>query len=853
MYLCLLPTKTTRFPVAMKKTGPPAFTGLNALRPSRWVRLLCLLMLIPTVSYSQNLTKIMGTVIDRKSKQPIPFVNIFFKGSGIATTTDFEGRYSLETKTPTDTLQAQYMGYENATSGVVKNRFQFIDFELKPVSYELAEVVILPGLNPAEVLLKKVIDHKAFNNPDDFDAYEFEAYTKIQIDANNFTERLKDRGIMKPFRFVFENVDTSIINGKAYLPVFFTETLSEVYYRKNPQTLREIIKATRISGMKNASISSMLGNSYVNANLYKNYIDMFEKNFVSPLANFGLAYYRYYLTDSSFIDHDWCYKLSFKPRRSQELTFTGTLWITDSTYALKKADIRLVGDANVNLINEIVINQDFQRVDSTHFLLASEELVADLNITENSKWTIGFYVHRNSSFRNLRVNERRPDADYNIPNDVVVLDSATQKDDLFWARARHDSLTAEQLSIYHMTDTIQTVPAFKIYKELFTILTTGYKVWGQVEIGPWSSIYSFNEIEGDRIRLGGRTSNKFSTMSMIEAHLAYGTRDRKFKGGADFWYRFKKNPNSGFGMAYRYDIEQLGESQNALRTDYIVGSLIRRNPQNKLSMVEEIKGFYEHEWFFGFSNKLMITRREIFPMGSTLFTYNDNGRVFTRPSITTSEISFSLHFAFHEKIIMGEFERMSLGTHYPVLDVGYAYGAKDLWGGDYDYHRLQLSLKQRYKVGALGWSRYYIEAGKIWGTLPYSLLKLHEANETLSFDEYAINTMNYYEFVSDEYLHLYFTHHFDGLLFNKIPLLKKLRWREVIHGRCVMGHMNDANRAYNNLPANTYTLGQPYYEAGVGIENIFTFLRLDGIWRFSYLDHKDVSQFTFMFSFWFSF
>lgn len=821
-------------------------------------RVFCLLLLwlimggYPALQ-AQNLTKIMGTVIDKKTKQPIPFVNVFLIGSGGATTTDFEGRYSLEVKTPTDTLQAQYMGYEISKKLVVKNKFQFIDFELKPISYDLAEVVIVPGVNPAEVLLKKVIEHKPQNNKDEYDAYEYETYTKVQVDANNFTERLKDRGIMKPFRFIFENVDTSIINGKAYLPVFFTETMSDVYYRKEPVATREIIKANKISGMDNASMSQLLGNSYMKVNLYDNYLQFFEKNFVSPVANFGLAYYKYYLTDSAYINNRWCYKINFKPRRTQELTFTGTLWVADSSYALKQADLRMVGDANINIINEIVIHQEFDRVDSIHYMPVVDQMVADVNITENSSWTFGFYIHRNSSFRNIKVNQLHDAAFYNEPNDILVLDSAGKKDAAYWNQIRHDSLTLEQKNIYKLADTIKTVPAYKRYKEFFGIFTTGYKVAGPVEIGPWMSLYSFNEIEGSRIRIGGRTSNDFSTMHSIEAHLAYGTKDKTFKGGADFWYRFHKNPNRGFGLAYKYDIEQLGESQNAFRTDYLIGSIIRRNPQNKLSMVEEVKAFYEYEWFYGLTNRLYLTQRVIYPMGSTSFQYMDHDKVITKPKITTTEVRFTTRFAYHEKMLMGEFERISLGTKYPIIEVGYAYGSQQLWTGEYEYHKLQIGIRQWYNVGMLGWSKYIIEGGKIWGTLPYPLLKLHEANETLSFDEYAANTMNYYEFVSDEYLHVFFTHHFDGLFFNKVPLLKKLRWREVVHGRCVMGKMSADNKAYNILPENTYTLCKPYYEAGVGIENIFTVLRLDGIWRLSYLDHKDVSRFTLMFSVKFNF
>ncbi|MEI6853889.1 MAG: DUF5686 family protein, partial [Bacteroidota bacterium] len=294
--------------------------------------LIAMILLLPALGMGQNLTKIMGTVIDAATKDPIPFVNVYFPNSDVATTTDFDGKFAIETKYPKDSLYAQYMGYIKQAKVVVKNKFQNIDFELKPLAYELKEVEILPGLNPAEVILKKVIQNKDLNNREAFDAFQYEAYNKVQIDANNYSEKITHNILLKPFAFVFENADTSTINGKVYLPVFFTEVLSDIYYRHQPKTYREIIKASRASGMDNSNISQLVGDSYQKVNVYDNYTPLFDKNFVSPIANFGLSYYKYYLIDSLFINGQKCYHIKFKPRRTQELTWTGNIWIHDTTY-----------------------------------------------------------------------------------------------------------------------------------------------------------------------------------------------------------------------------------------------------------------------------------------------------------------------------------------------------------------------------------------------------------------------------------------------------------------------------------------------------------------------------------------
>ncbi len=815
-----------------------------------FLQLFILIMLLPLCGFAQQLTKIMGTVIDAHTHEPIPFVNVYFRGTDVQTTTDFDGKYSLETKTPKDSLYAQYMGYKPQTKVVVKNKFQYIDFELKPISFDLTEVVILPGVNPAEVILKKVIKNKPINNKESFDAFQYEAYSKVQIDANNYSEKFQNSFFLKPFQFVFENADTSTINGKVYLPVFFTETLSDIYFRKQPQTYREFIKASKVSGMESSSITQLVGDSYQKANIYDNYNLLFDKNFVSPIANFGLSYYKYYLIDSGFIDNQWCYHLMFKPRRNQELTYTGNIWIHDTTFGVVKVDMRVSKDANINIINEIVINQEFKLVDKKYWMPTVDNMIADLNLTENTSKVIGLYLHKTTSYRNFVMNQLQSDKFYNEPVNIVVKDSAQKRDADYWTEHRHDSLNLQEKKIYKMTDTIQTIKAFKIYRDILFAFGTNHIKMGYFEFGPLFSLYSFNAVEGQRFSLGLRTSNKFSKKLEITAHVAYGSLDDRFKYGGEIYYLFHKNPNTGIKIKYSNEIEQLGLSVTIITNDLLLQSITSRGKTDKLTMSRTFQSNFSHEWFVGLSNNLTIKHRIIFPASNEpFFQVSENNINIPKSKIVIAEVQLDTRFAYNEKFLSGAFTRLSLGTKYPALDVSYVYGLKNCLQSDYEYHKLNISLEQWFNVSTLGWSKYIITVGKVWGKLPYPLLKMHEGNETVIWDEAAFNTMNYYEFVSDQYLSVFYTHHFDGLLLNHIPLLKKLRWREVAYYKGLIGSLSNTNRDYNNayFSSGEHTLKRgPYQEVGVGIENIFKALRLLAVWRLNYRDHPDIQKFLVM-------
>jgi hypothetical protein len=658
-----------------------------------------------------------------------------------------------------------------------------------------------------------------------------------------------DRKVMKPFEFVNEYVDTSEYSGKPFLPILISESVSDYYYRKHPRKTKEIIKGSKLSGVKNESITQYLGNVYQKVNPYDNFIYLFDKNFVSPLSNFGDIYYDYQIVDTLWIDKHFCFEIIFEPKLRQELLFRGSMWIHDTTFAVKKIRMRIIEGTNLNFVSDIYVDIDYSLMENRYWMVNRDYIMVDFNPLEESEKTAGLFLHRTSLYRNFALNEPKDDQFYSEPTEVVVLNNARERNDAYWENARPEKLTRRERDIYYMVDTIKNVPAFRTYLDIGYALFSGYYRTKYVEIGPYFKSLSFNSIEGTRIRLGGRTTMDFSERIRLDGYAAYGFKDERFKFGGDVTYFLSKAPRRSISFGFKDDLEQLGQSSSAFSEDNFFAALFRRAPANKLTFVREYNATYEHEWFPGLMNKVRFLHRDMFGLGDTEFIINEGDTQYEEESLISSEIQFYTRFAFRERYLDGKFNRTTIPSKYPAVELLYGYGIPGLLGGEYEYHRLQFRVTHWFNVFSIGWSKYIVESGKIWGTLPYPMLVLHPGNETFLFYENAFNLMYYYEFISDRYLSLYYTHHFDGLIWNRVPLVRKLKWRTVIHGRAVVGDMTTANLNYSEFPEISGTLEKPYYEAGVGIENIFKFFRVDAVWRLSQLNSPETKTFGVFVSF----
>ena len=801
-------------------------------------------------------TKVSGKIVDAVSREPLPFVNILFKGTTIGATTDIEGNYSLSATVKVDSLVVSYIGYNKMTRAVKRGVEQQLNLALSQ-GVDLGVVEVHPGENPAWRILRKIIANKDNNDRSKLDAYEYEVYNKVEFDLNNLSEDFKNNKLLKPFSFIFDNIDSTNAKEKPYLPVFMTEALSDYYFRKNPRTKNEVIKASKVAGVENASVSQFMGDMYQNVNIYDNTILVFGKNFISPISDNALLFYKFYLIDSMVIDGHKCYQLQFKPKRKQELAFTGNLWAADTSYGIKQIEMSIASDANINFINSTSVVQTYKQIDTT-WMMQKERLVIDFNpfpIDQKKKTVMGIYGRKTADYSNFIINKPREDKFYSVTENLKVNSDAFKKNDDFWAQHRHDSLSKNEKQIYKMVDTLQSLPAYKTWIDVLTIFVTGYKVKGNFEYGPYFNMFSTNEIEGNRFRFGGRTSNQFSKWYELSGYVAYGTRDEKFKYSLGIRAFIDKKPRTMIGMYYKNDNEILGQSQNGFTTDNILASVFRITPLRNLTNVKEGYAYIDREWFPGFTTKLSFYNREMSPLGTFHYEFQKNSaETAFKESITTSEFRLLARLAYDEKFVDGEFTRTSLGTHYPIVQAQYTLGVKNLFHSDYDYHKLTINVDDRIRISPIGYFDYVLEYGKVWNPTPYPLLQLHGGNETYIYDGYAFNGMNYYEFVSDEYASASISHHFDGFFFNRIPLLRKLKWREVVGGKAVIGKVSDKNRSLLIFPGNLHSLNHgPYYEASAGIENILKVFRIDGVWRLSYLDNPKAIPFSIKASLQFTF
>ena len=703
--------------------------------------------------------------------------------------------------------------------------------------------------NPAWRIIRATIANKDINNKAKLEAYEYENYNKIEFDMKNIRDKMRHNILLRPFKFIFNYVDT--VDSNNYLPLFISETLSDFYFRKSPASKREIIKATKTAGFENESVSRLSGDTYQNINIYDNDILVFGRAFVSPVSNAGFAFYRYYLLDSAFIGNRYCYKINFKPKRKQELTFEGNMWINDTTFAIKNVQAGIVKDANINYIQSFDFEQEYNQVEKEVWMLTSDKLNFEAAILIPHKLRKQHFVgKKTASYKNFKINQPKENAFYASRENIVMEDSVMEKPEDYWVTARHDSLTRHDKNVYLISDSITKIPLFKAY----TNIIRGYNSWGIIDFGPYFTTYSFNKLEGNRFKASARTNTKFHKHFGLDGYVAYGTSDFTYKYGAHATYYFNRVPRSLLSLGYKDDVEQFGLSQNLFREDNIITSALRRNPTRYYNRVKEINFYFEKEWFNGFSNKFQFKRRELIPIGDLSYDVATNvGQFINVNRINTVEFSVHARYAYNEKFVGGDFQRVSLGTKFPILEAHVFWSVKGFLNGEYEYEKVVASLKDKIKLGILGTFAYKVEGGKIFGNAPYPILELHPGNETFFLNENTFNTMNYFEFVSDQYASASVTHHFEGLLFNKIPLVKKLNWREVVSGKALIGSLSTTNKNIFEIPANTYTLGKPYYEVSAGIENIFNIFRVDALWRLSYLDHPNITKFGIRFKVQFEF
>jgi hypothetical protein len=801
------------------------------------IRVFILIFLVPLLSLAQK-TKVEGTVVDQVTGSPMPFVKVQFLNSKIGAFTDTLGRYSIETYYATDTLVFSFSGYIRVKRHVDLDQAQIIDVLLPVLTTDYDEVTVkAPDELPSTTLHKKVIAHKEVNNKEKLESFEYEVYNKVQLDINNIGEKFQERELVKKMDLIMGYLD-SMENGKNFLPVILSESVSDYYYRKSPKKKREVVKASRISGVENLELNQFMGDMYLDVNVYDNNLDLFNKSFISPASDYARNFYRFYLEDSTFIDNYWCYKLTFKPKRTGDMTFIGEMWIHDTTYAVKRFTAHIAPWTNINYVQDLFIEHEFEQVAPEVWMLTSEKMVADLKVTKKTD-LYGLFGRRHSTRRNFVINNERPIDFYNSNSTVEIQDGADHRSDEYWAKVRHDSLSVQEAGIDQMVDSLNTLRFFKMLKNTIYMFTTGYYPINKVEIGDAFALFSFNQVEKFRLSFALRTSNAFSKRIEFGGRVAYGFGDKKFKYGGSMRFNITPKKRGMLSLYYNYDLEQIGQSPTAAAIGSTFGTLFRTGPLDKLTFVEKV----------GINLEKDVGKDVILYAGFEWKEYTAIGKAnYIKPNpitgigdtirkLQTTEFIARYRWAKNEEFISGSFDRKSIRSKFPIISIQGIFGIKDMLGGDYTYQKVDLFIEHRAPIGVLGRIKYGVNAGYIFGTAAYPFLKVHEGNQSYWLMDNAFNKMNFFEFVSDKYISGMIENHWDGLFFDRIPLIKKAKLRLVTTARAVYGQIDSRHFAEMKLPDFAKTFGNtPYVEVAMGIENILKLGRVDVFWRLTHLD-----------------
>ncbi|KIX21635.1 membrane protein [Flavobacterium sp. 316] len=806
-------------------------------------------------------TKVGGKVVD-EFNEPIPFANVIFKDSREGVITDENGNFYFESKENYSALIVSFIGFEKKEVPLKAGLNSNLKIILKEGT-QLKEVVVYSGKtskkdNPALDILRKIWERRRKNGLRMFDQYQYNKYEKVEFDMNTIDSAFMNSKIFKGMEFVFDNMDTSRITGKSYLPIFINEELSEVYGDNVTKKEKEVLKANKNSGFGDGDgVNTFIKDLYAEYDIYNNYLKFFDKDFVSPLSRTGINVYNYVLNDSMYIDNKWCYNIVYYPRRKNELTFKGDFWVNDSTFAIKKINLEASKSANINWVKEIYIEQEFDVLNDSVFLLKRDYMMSDFSFSKKEE-SKGVYGKRTTVFKDHKFNIPKEDKFYR--EEVNFYDNTVfNQTDEFWQENRFERLNDNELGIYKMLDTLQTVPKFKRIYNLASILGSGYIQYGNFDFGPIFSTFGYNDVEGARIRIGGRTYFGPNDKWRIQGYTAYGFRDDKVKYGISG--RWMINPRNRFilSLGNRRDVEQIGvsltTSNDVLGRSFASSSLFSSGTNNKLTNVNLTTLGAEMEMLKNFSIQTNFSYRTLSSASNefSLDYYTDLTQTQVKSEVKQAELNLQLEYTPGRKTVGYGVDRLEVDSNYARFFISYSSGMKGVFDSDFDYQKLQLYYRQPVLIGGFGRLFTTFETGKIFGTVPLGLMGVVPGNQSYFIIENTYNLLDYYDFVADGYASLHFEHHFNGRLFSRVPLLRKLNLREIVGIKGVYGNVSKNNRTINASGLNYIAPENLYWEYHAGIGNIFKVLRIDFAWRGSYLNMPDARKFGVRASFGFYF
>lgn len=837
-----------------------------------------LLFLLLGCCISVSAQNIQGVVTDSLTNEPIPYLSVFYEGKGVGSITDNDGNYKVETRKGWNKLTFSAVGYVTKVVNIIPGVTKNLNVRMRPDDIMLDEVVVKPKRekysrknNPAVELMKKVIAHKKNNKLSENDYYQYNKYQKITMSLNDVTPEMLEKGMYKKMPFLKDQIELCEETNKFILPISVDETASQKIYRKHPKSEKTIIKGMSSTGVNELfatgdMLSTVLKDVFTDVNIYDNDIRLLQYPFISPISSSdAISFYKFYIMDTTFVDKDKCFHLTFVPNNSQDFGFTGHLYVlADSSYTVKKCTMNLPKKSGVNFVDNMDIIQEFEQLPNGEWVLKTDDMIVEMTLMKIMQ---GFQIRRTTRYSDYAFDELPQQLFKRKGAEIKEADAMMRGDD-FWNQYRPVPLTQTESSMDMLVKRLEQMPGFKyvifVLKAFIeNFVETGTKEHpSKVDIGPVNTMISNNYIDGLRLRMSAQTTANLNPHLFFKGYYAYGFKDHRSKYMGEVEYSFNKKeylprefPKNSITFSYQYDV--MSPTDKFLKTDKDnVFVSFKTSTVDQMSYVRNIALKYENETQFGLKTTVEVKHSTDEPTGGLAYITNDDQKTLV-PEIQTMEASLAFRYAPGETFVNTKQRRIPVSFDAPVFTLSHTAGFKGVLGGEYNYNLTEIGLYKRFWFSSWGKIDMFVKGGAQWNKVPFPLLIMPAANLSYILQRETFNLINNMEFLNDRYASLDVSWDLNGKIFNRIPLLKKLKWREAIGFKMLYGHLTDKNNPMKHPGDSELFLfptrdgrptsfvmdpKTPYVECSVGIHNIFKILHIDYVRRLNYLDHPDANK-----------
>ena len=843
----------------MKKT-----TGLVHLSLKRAYLLLLLLFLVCGRVGAQ----LVGEVLDATDGGPVPYASVVYKGNNVATKCDGNGAFSIGRHNGWR-LTFSSVGYQSQVINIGPDTPKKMTIRLKPDSRKLEEVTVKSKRktrysrkdNPAVELMRKVIAAKKKADIKQHDYYKYTNYQKIMLGLNDISMEALSKGLFKKYPWLVDQVEVSQYNDKLVLPLTVDETLTEHLYRKDPKKEKTVVLGQKASGVNDlfqtgGILTTVMRDVFSDVDIYDDYILLLRHKFSSPIGRDAIQFYRFYITDTLFVGPDHCIQVDFVPNNQQDFGFRGQIFIlNDSSYQVKRCELSLPKSTDVNWVEGFQCMQEFSRQDDGQWLLTVDDMIVELMVTD--------FITRALVTRTTRMTDFSFDP---LPKsrlkggELEVARGASSRSDSFWEEHRQVEFTKSERGMGNFLTHIEQLKGYKyaifVLKALFeNYLETGTREKpSKFDVGPINTVISQNFYDGLRLRASGQTTANLHPHLFARGYYAHGFRHNENYYNAELTYSFNEKdylpqefPQRNLTFSSKRDVALPSDKYMATDKDNVFSSF-KVHDIDKMLMFNTQQLQFEYETPQHLRLTTSLKTEKIEPKGNLLFQPLD-ATLAPLSSLRYTEATCALRLAPNEKYINTKQRRRTINQDAWIMSLQHTMGISHLLGGQYNYNFTEMELFRRNWL-PMSWGRIdtRLRAGVQWNQVPFPLLIMPQANLSYINSYTSFAMLNNMEFLNDRYASLMLTWEMGGKLLNRIPLMRKLKWREVLEFKTLWGGLSEKNNPF--LPQNAQSSvlmhfpegsqvmdgKRPYMEFSVGVQNILNLLQIEYVRRLNYLD-----------------